>query len=319
MTPATQTAGTAHGPAKVAVLLAAYNGREWIEEQLASILGQAQVDVDVYISVDPSTDGTEACCAEYALAHPHVTLLPACGPFKGASRNFFRLIRDVDLSGHDYVAFSDQDDVWHADKLQRAASTLLAKAADGYSSNVMAFWRDGRRLLVNKAQPQVRWDHLFEAAGPGCTYVLSRKLAEDFKAMLLDNWQHAQRIDLHDWFCYAFARSRGYRWYIDPTPGLEYRQHERNQVGVNNGLSSALVRWRKINDGWWFAQVELTARLLQIHSPFVTLEGDSARISSLARLACNVTSCRRRTRDRVMLFVVCVLKGVTRAFRRPRP
>ena len=51
---------------KVAVLLAAYNGMQWIEEQLASILGQSAVDVTVYISIDPSTDGTEAWCAAYA-------------------------------------------------------------------------------------------------------------------------------------------------------------------------------------------------------------------------------------------------------------
>ena len=45
---------------KVAVLLAAYNGMQWIEEQLTSILGQSAVDVTVYISIDPSTDGTES-------------------------------------------------------------------------------------------------------------------------------------------------------------------------------------------------------------------------------------------------------------------
>lgn len=310
------TAGGLTQRAKVAVLLAAYNGCNWIEAQLASILAQTHVDVDVYISVDPSSDGTEAWCADYALAHSNVTVLPPAGPFKGASRNFFRLLRDVDLSCYDYVAFSDQDDVWYTDKLQRAVTTMIAQGVDGYSSNVMAFWQDGRRLLVDKAQPQVSWDHLFEAAGPGCTYVLSRPLAEDFKAFLLDRWQPVQGIDLHDWFCYAFARSRGYVWHIDSRPGLDYRQHERNQVGVNSGLSSALTRWRKIKDGWWFAQVELTACLLNLDSPFVTLDSGSARIRSLTRLAFHVKDCRRRTRDRVMLFVACVLKGLSAVIKR---
>ncbi|WP_438280352.1 glycosyltransferase [Pseudomonas alabamensis] len=316
MISSTPTAGGLTQLAKVAVLLAAYNGRDWIEVQLTSILAQTQVDVDVYISVDPSSDGTEVWCADYASAHSNVTVLPSAGPFEGASRNFFRLIKDVDLSGYDYVAFSDQDDVWYADKLQRAVDTVLTQGVDGYSSNVMAFWQDGRRLLVDKAQPQVSWDHLFEAAGPGCTYVLSQTLAEDFKAFLLDQWHSVQGIDLHDWFCYAFARSRGYKWHIDSRPGLDYRQHERNQVGVNSGVASALTRWRKINDGWWFSQVELTARLLNIHSPFVTLDRGATRISSLARLAFHVKDCRRRTRDRVMLFVACVLKGLGSLIRR---
>ncbi|KGK24407.1 MULTISPECIES: glycosyltransferase [Pseudomonas] len=308
----TKAAGRVLEPAKVAVLLAAYNGCKWIEEQLASILAQVQVDVDIYISVDPSTDGTESWCAQYVLAHPNIVLLPSSGPFNGASRNFFRLIKDVDLSAYDYVAFADQDDVWYADKLQHAVATLRSNDADGYSSNVVAFWSDGRRVLVNKAQPQVRWDYLFEAAGPGCTYVLSHRLASAFKVQLLSCWDEAQRIDLHDWFCYAFARSRGYRWIIDRKPGLDYRQHERNQVGVNNGVASAVARWRKITDGWWFSQVLLTVRLLRINSPFVELTGEKAKVTSWIKLAFGAANCRRRTRDRVVFFAICLLMGFSR-------
>lgn len=297
-------------PGKIAVLLAAYNGREWIEAQLASVLAQVAVNVDIFISVDPSSDGTETWCAEFAQAHANVVLLPPSGRFGGASRNFFRLIKDVDLSAYDFVAFADQDDVWYADKLEQAVATLRSSEADGYSSNVVAFWADGRRLQVNKAQPQVRWDHLFEAAGPGCTYVLSRKLAMAFKAQLLSCWDDAQRIDLHDWFCYAFARSRGYGWVIDPRPGLDYRQHARNQVGVNNGVVSAMARWRKITSGWWFAQVLLTVRLLQIDSPFFALAGSNGQVKSWTKLAFSAANCRRRARDRVVFFAICLLMGV---------
>ena len=43
---------------KVAILMAAYNGRKWIEEQLHSIWSQENVLIDIYISVDLSTDDT---------------------------------------------------------------------------------------------------------------------------------------------------------------------------------------------------------------------------------------------------------------------
>lgn len=310
MPAATHTLGMGAEPAKVAVLLAAYNGSEWIEAQLASIQAQRGVGVDIYISVDPCNDGTEAWCANYALTYANVVLLPPCGPFGGASRNFFRLIKDVDLSTYDYVAFSDQDDLWYADKLERAVAALRANGADGYSSNVVAFWKNGRRLLVNKAQPQVRWDHLFEAAGPGCTYVLSQGLASAFKTKLLSCWEQAQKVDLHDWFCYAFARSQGYRWLIDPEPGLDYRQHERNQVGVNNGVASAIARWRKITDGWWFSQVWLTASLLEIANPFMGSDGKHGKGFAWLKLACNSAKCRRRARDRAVLSIICLYKAV---------
>ncbi len=286
-------------------MLAAYNGMEWIEEQMASILAQTEVDVTVYISIDPSTDGTEAWCATSAARNANVTVLPYAGSFGGASRNFFRLIRDVDFDGFDFVAFADQDDIWYLDKLQRAASQLERHQADAYSSNVTAFWPDGKTRLLDKAQPQVAWDFLFEAAGPGCTYVLSKRLVEPLKASMLCNWNALQNVSLHDWFCYAYARSHGYRWYIDPGPSMDYRQHERNQVGANTGLRPLITRYKTIHDGWWFSQVQLIARLVgQDSVPFVKSWFLLSRWQ-LFRLSLSAWHCRRRMRDKVFFLFVC--------------
>jgi len=290
---------------KVAVLLAAYNGMQWIEEQLASILGQQAVDVSVFISIDPSTDGTEAWCAAYAGDHPQVVVLPAAGSFGGASRNFFRLIRDVDFDGYDFIAFADQDDVWHPDKLQRATCAIQSRNVDAYSSNVTAFWPDGRTHLLDKAQPQVEWDFLFEAAGPGCTYVASRKLADALKVSVLQNWQSLQGVSLHDWYCYAFVRSSGYRWHIDPEPSMDYRQHERNQVGANKGLGPLVARYKTIHDGWWFSQVQLIANVVGLRTdPFVQSWLSLRRIQ-LMKLSFSAWRCRRRVRDKVFFFCIC--------------
>jgi len=290
---------------KVAVLLAAYNGMQWIEEQLTSILGQSAVDVTLHISIDPSTDGTEAWCEAYAARHPEVLVLPVAGSFGGASRNFFRLIRDVDFEGYDFVAFADQDDVWHMDKLQRATDAIQSHQVDAYSSNVTAFWPDGKTHLLDKAQPQVEWDFLFEAAGPGCTYVMSKSLADSLKASMLANWQQLQEVTLHDWYCYAFARSHSYRWYIDPEPSMDYRQHERNQVGANKGLSPLIARYKTIHDGWWFNQVQLIAHLVgQGTDPFVRT-WLKLRRRHLMTLSLSAWRCRRRVRDKVFFFCIC--------------
>jgi len=290
---------------KVAVLLAAYNGMQWIEEQLSSILGQSAIDVTVHISIDPSTDGTEAWCAHYAARHSCVKVLPAAGTFGGASRNFFRLLRDVDLEGYDFVSFADQDDVWHVDKLQRATQVILAGNVDAYSSNVTAFWPSGRTQLLDKAQPQVPWDFLFEAAGPGCTYVMSQKLVGPLKASMLANWADLQGVSLHDWYCYAFARSHGFKWFIDPQPSMQYRQHERNQVGANTGLNSLMARYKTIQDGWWFAQIRLIACLVgKSADPFVQGWLRLGR-TQLMKLSFAARKCRRRARDKVFFFVIC--------------
>ncbi|KPY27103.1 glycosyltransferase family 2 protein [Pseudomonas syringae] len=290
---------------KVAVLLAAYNGMAWIEAQLDSILKQTNVCVSVFISVDTSTDGTEAWCADYAQHHASISLLPPAGRFGGASRNFFRLIRDVDFSTFDYVAFSDQDDIWHPDKLQRAVAALAPGHHDAYSSNVTAFWPDGQRVLLDKAQPQVQWDYLFEAAGPGCTYVMNRRLADAFKSSLLSHWDAAQAVSLHDWYCYAFARSHGFRWLIDPVPGMDYRQHANNQVGANTGLASLISRLKKIADGWWAEQVVLIGQLIGDSQLHPAGKHVSTRLSFL-KLAFKAPQCRRRPRDKIFFIIACI-------------
>jgi rhamnosyltransferase len=295
---------------KVAVLLAAFNGISWIEEQLDSILAQIRVDVSVFISVDPSSDGTEVCCASYAQRHANVTLLPPSGRFGGAARNFFRLVRDVDCTPFDYVAFSDQDDVWYPDKLDRATSRLKASDFDAYSSNVTAFWPDGKRLVLDKAQPQVRWDHLFEAAGPGCTYVLGQRLAAAFKTSLLDHWDTAQQVTLHDWYCYAFARNHDFRWLIDSIPTMDYRQHADNQVGANMGIAAFLGRLKRITNGWWPTQVLLIARLTEGRHELPLKSTRSTRMLFL-QLMFKANACRRRRRDKVLFVVACLATSLT--------
>jgi len=290
---------------RVAVLLAAYNGMRWIEEQVSSILDQSAVDVTVYISVDPSTDGTEGWCASLAVERSNVVLLPTAGHFGGAARNFFRLIRDVDFEGYDFIALSDQDDIWHSDKLARATQALLTSEYDAYSSNVTAFWPDGKTHLLDKAQPQVAWDYLFEAAGPGCTYVLSKRLADPLKDSMLCNWQALQDVGLHDWYCYAFARSHHYKWFIDPVPSMHYRQHDSNQVGANTGLTPLIARYKTIHNGQWFSQVQLIASLVgQNRDPFVGAWLELGR-SQLLKLSLSAWKCRRRFRDKVFFFFIC--------------
>lgn len=294
----------------VAVLLAAYNGVAWIGKQLESIQRQAAVDVTVFISVDPSSDGTEAWCVEYEKAYRNVTVLPSAGRFGGAARNFLRLLRDVDFLPFDYVAFSDQDDIWYSNKLSRAISQVRSAGCDAYSSNVIAFWPDGRRMMLDKAQPQAQWDYLFEAAGPGCTYVLSRVLAQAFKQSLIDQWERAQDVSLHDWYCYAFARSHGYRWCIDSQPGMDYRQHSSNEVGANVGLKTVYKRLGRIWDGWWFSQIRLISSL--VAQTATSPVNDVAMLGRVAmiRLALMAKCCRRRGRDQLAFAVICLVEAL---------
>lgn len=288
----------------VGVLLATHNGMAWLPEQVASILGQDGVDIVLWVSDDCSTDGSRAWLESLASQDPRIRLLPARERFGSAARNFYHLLQEADLTAADFVAFADQDDVWHLDKLISAIDMLRRHDACAVSSNVTAFWPDGRRALVHKAQPQVAYDYLSEAAGPGCTYVMTPTLVEAVRRTLPK--MHMPPA-LHDWFCYAVCRAHGWHWVINPVPSMEYRQHGKNEVGVNQGMSAAKSRYSKVASGWYLNEVLALCRLAVSLRP---MDQSLARlVTRLQRgngwdrlvLAFSTPRLRRRWRDRLVL------------------
>ncbi len=299
-----------HLPAKIAVCLTVHNGTQWLPEQMNSILEQLGVCVTVFVSVDRSKDGSEEWINQKAASNPRIKALPHGVHFGGAARNFFRILHEVDFSEFDYISFADQDDIWLPDKLSRAHELLCSTGADAYSSNVVAFWPDGRKVLIRKSQPQVKWDFLFEAAGPGCTYVMKRELVYALQDLLKSRWNEVQQVGLHDWFAYAFARANHYHWVIDDHAEILYRQHEKNQLGVNTGLAAFTWRMRQIISGWGLHQAALIADLVgQGNNPFVRRWSQGGR-SGLLWLAFQSGQCRRRPLDRLWFSMSCIALAV---------
>lgn len=107
---------------KVAVLLACYNGEEYIREQIISILEQRNVDVTIYISDDGSTDSTLNIINKLKKKYPEKIYL-FNGPKRGFAQNFLSLIRNEIVSG-DFYAYSDQDDIWMDSKLEKGTAVL---------------------------------------------------------------------------------------------------------------------------------------------------------------------------------------------------
>lgn len=292
---------------RIAVLMAAYNGIRWISAQVDSILNQANVDVHLYVSVDLSTDGTFQWFEELSRSVDAVSVLPYGEVFGGAAKNFYRLIKDVDFKDYDYVALADQDDIWLENKLINAVNSLTRCNCSAYSSNVIAFWDNGSESLIEKSQPQQAYDYLFEAAGPGCTYVMTIDSILKFKSFLLDDWIQIQDVKLHDWLIYAWCRSKQILWYIDPEPSMRYRQHESNQVGANKGLSAMRSRLRLIKSGWYREEVFKITNLVLVESnalPSSFLNGTS--VSKYFAIK-NFFKLRRKLADSIFLVVTIVL------------
>lgn len=276
----------------VLVLLATHNGQQWIDEQLRSITGQQAVSTHILVSDDHSTDNTLAIIQSRC---PEAHILPSSPRQLGnACRNFLYLIEAADMGDHAFVALADQDDVWFEDKLDRALSLLNETKADCYSSNVIAFWPDGRQQFICKSESQRPFDFLFESSGPGCTFVISRRAFLVFQNQIKNKVGQFHDLKAHDWLIYALARQHQFKWIIDARAGMRYRQHERNHVGANIGFRAAWIRLKHVLSGQFRLDVLALAK---------AIENDTQPIKALKRFS---------LRDRLRLFVKC------RDFRRNR-
>ena len=246
---------------RVAILLTTHNGLKYLAEQVDSILGQLNVDISLIVSDDFSSDGTYERLQKLAQSNPKIVLLPRVSRMGSAGKNFYRLICDANLTEFDYVAFADQDDIWNLDKLSNHIQIIREHGAEAVSSNVIAFWPDGNKKLIEKSQPQQPYDFLFESAGPGCTFLMTPWLVSQLKHQLIVN-EAAKDVTMHDWLTYALCRAHERRWIIDANPSMSYRQHSSNVIGANSGFKAIWTRLKKINSGWYRHEVALITRVV---------------------------------------------------------
>ena len=281
---------------KVYVLMAVYNGEPWLPEQIQSVLNQEEVAVRLFISVDLSKDGSLACCRRLSEQNPEVAVLGYGEQFGSATRNFSRLIAEVDTTEADFVAFCDQDDIWDSDKLIRSIKALSEQGCSAVSSDVTAFWQDGRKRLIVKSQPQRKLDYVLEAAGPGSTYVLSQTAWSAYKSWLLERLSF--ELPPHDWLIYAFCRIYGHSWFILPESTVLYRQHEGNFLGANLGFRGRLARIESIRSGEFRKDVSRLQHLFGTDFPIST-----TRFGLLK----NWAQLRRKRSEAVIFALLCLV------------
>lgn len=223
------------------VLLAAYNGEQFIEEQLNSILAQSKVTLDIYINLDRSTDNTLDIINYLKSKNRNIYLFNSGRVFGSASKNFFYLIENVNFDDYDFISFSDQDDIWLEDKLYEAKKLINEKNLDGYAANTTLFKKNSKKL-IKKNYLSTEYDFLFEGGGPGHTIVITKKNMLLITKKLKTQKKKFDIINYYDWFIYFFIRAKKGKWFIDEKSYTLYRQHDHNEIGSNTGLHGFLKR-----------------------------------------------------------------------------
>lgn len=225
----------APGPVRACVLMSLYKGGRYLRAQLESIAAQRDVQVHLIGRDDGSDDATAGifreCCEELGLSH---TLL--IEENVGACRSFLLLMQAAP-AGYDLYALSDQDDVWHPDKLIRASARLQPL------ENRPALYFCGQQITDEQLRVQL---HSMEFKRIGFGNALVQNVVQGASAVmnrrgmaLVQDVGFPDFVYMHDWWLYLLFSTLGELHY-DHFAGMLYRQHGSNVVGVSAGRVS---RW----------------------------------------------------------------------------
>jgi len=264
---------------KILVILASYNGGKYIKEQIDSILNQESVLLDIIVYDDCSKDNTIEVLDNYNI-NANVTVYKREKGTGNAARNFLDAIQSLSeelVNSYDFIAFSDQDDIWFPNKLFEAGQMLKKEHSSLYFSNLI-LWdeKTNNKSIINKSYPQKKYDFLFEGGSAGCTYVFTNDFCIGLKNVLKKTDYYQWEYFSHDWFVYFYARANGYKVSIDSNAYITYRIHANNAYGQVNKISISAIkeRLKYIKNGWYFKHIKG-------FSEFITPESVESKIYHL--------------------------------------
>ena len=232
---------------KVAILLATYNGSDYLSEQLDSIQAQMHLNWFVIASDDGSSDQTLNILKAYQQRWPQGKLTIRQGPEKGFCQNFLSMACDSNIEA-DFFAFCDQDDVWLPMKLT-VALQQINKHQEDYS-----YVYSGRTIYVDEQLKEIGRSPLFsfprtfrnaliQSIAGGNTMVFNLKAKKILE--ITGQVDHPS----HDWWLYQLITGTGGIVYYDPVPMVLYRQHSTALIGSNSSFISRMKRFKMLFQG----------------------------------------------------------------------
>lgn len=109
----------------ISIAMATYNGEKYLREQLDSIFAQTYQNFEFIVCDDCSTDSTVQILREYEKKDDRIKVF-VNEENLGFKKNFEKAIR---LCSGDYIALSDQDDIWMENHLEVLLENIAGKSA----------------------------------------------------------------------------------------------------------------------------------------------------------------------------------------------
>ncbi len=221
---------------RVQVLLSAYNGSAYIEQQVKSILEQEKVETRILVRDDGSKDDTTAIVEKMVRTYPERIKLEK-GKNLGYRRSFLHMLALADKTA-EYFAFADQDDVWEKDKLVCAVSMLCKQPECWLYASALKITEENLQILGISGKSNLKQtlgSFFVRTRLAGCTMVFTKELLK--VALHYSNLQisHETAPD-HDALLCMLCMLYGKKIAIDPTAHILHRRHEAAQTSGGRGL-----------------------------------------------------------------------------------
>lgn len=115
----------------VSIVLCSYNGQKYIKEQIECLIEQTYSNIEIVVCDDASSDRTVEIITSFALKDSRIRLFCESENV-GYNKNFERACAQAK---GEYIAISDQDDIWDLQKIEK----------------LMKLWIDKDVILVHSA------------------------------------------------------------------------------------------------------------------------------------------------------------------------
>lgn len=214
----------------VLVFMSTYNGEQYLDEQINTILNQKDVNIRLLIRDDGSKDNTLNILKKYAYNYDNIYVIE--GGNIGFAASFLKLIYDEYYEKADYYAFSDQDDIWDEDKIISGIRFMCGSDSPMFyyaAQRIVDEWGMYQRdeTCFRKVQRYSKYSASMVPLTRGCTQIWNSKFHEVLSAKRPD----ITEILAHDEWVSLIAFWKADMVY-DDAAHMGYRQTGSNISGA---------------------------------------------------------------------------------------
>ena len=229
---------------KIEILLATYNGEKYVGEQIDSIINQTYNNWELLIRDDNSKDRTLEILKEYEKKDKRIKVIEDKKGNLGFVKNFEELLNN---SKEDWVMFSDQDDYWLENKIEKYVAILNTSSEDILKKPMLihsnSFICDDNLEIIKDefinskiANKYNEDDFYFAYFVQGSTVLINRAIID----LALP---FSKNVTVHDRYFHLLAEFLGKRIFINESL-IKYRQHSNNKIGAKTSIISKIFKKR---------------------------------------------------------------------------